>query len=361
MAALLKNLYNREYISLLTDALVSVHPTFNKEEFTSTLFTSNWKQKELKQRMRAIAIHLNIYLPKEYKESIAILKSTFKLLPQGLGLENTIFQDYVEVYGKDDLDTSLSALECFTISSTSEFAIRQFILTYPEKTMLQMQKWAKHENHEVRRLASEGCRPRLPWAIALKDFIEDPQKIINILEVLLDDESIYVRKSVANSLNDISKDNPHLIKALVPQWYKENKQREWLLKHACRTLLKKSDIETLELFGFHGSKHIDLHDFQIDKTVLMGEKLNFSFKLDSSKELGKIRVEFVLSFLRKNEVYNKKVFHLAQGIYKSNSKEFSKYYSFKPISTRSYYAGMQELSIQVNGRVLATQQFLLSD
>jgi len=93
----------------------------------------------------------------------------------------------------------------------------------------------------------------------------------------------------------------------------------------------------------------------------MGEKVNFSFKLESTKTLGKLRVEFVVSFLRKNNTYNKKVFHLAQGVYKSNSKEFSKYYSFKPISTRSYYAGTQEVSIQVNGRVLATQQFFLSD
>lgn len=361
MAKLLKDLYNKEYINVLSNALVSVHPTFNREEFTSTLFDTSWEKKELKQRMRSIAIHLYVYLPKNYQESIAILKTTFKLLPQGLGLENTIFQDYVEVYGKDDFDTSMSALECFTINATSEFAIRQFILAYPEKTMLQMQEWAKHENHEIRRLASEGCRPRLPWGISLRDFINEPKEVIKILQMLLDDESLYVRKSVANNLNDISKDNPLLIKTLIPKWLKENKQREWLLKHACRTLLKKSDIDTLELFGFHDSKHIDLHDFKIDKTVLMGEKLNFSFKLDSSKELGKIRIEFVLSFLRKNKIYNKKVFHLAQGIYKSNSKEFSKYYSFKPISTRSYYAGAHELSIQVNGRVLATQQFLLSD
>jgi len=124
------------------------------------------------------------------------------------GLENMIFQDFVEVYGLDSFDVSMMAFEVFTVNSSSEFAIRKFILKYEEKTMIQMLLWAKSENEHVRRLASEGSRSRLPWAVALPVFKEDPTSVVEILELLKDDVSAYVRKSVANNLNDISKDNP---------------------------------------------------------------------------------------------------------------------------------------------------------
>ena len=115
-----------------------------------------------------------------------------------------IFQDFVEVYGLDDFENSMRALEVFTINSSSEFAIRQFIVKYPQNTMKQMKIWALSENEHIRRLATEGCRSRLPWAIALREFKENPKKVIEVLEILKDDVSEYVRKSVSNNINDIS-------------------------------------------------------------------------------------------------------------------------------------------------------------
>jgi 3-methyladenine DNA glycosylase AlkC len=185
-------------------------------------------------------------------------------------LENMIFQDYVEVYGLDDFKTSMQALENFTQGSSSEFAIRAFIVLYEDETMEMMKKWTQSENEHVRRLASEGCRPRLPWAMALENFKTDPTKVLEVLELLKDDTSSYVQKSVANAVNDISKDHPSKVKRLAKVWLKENTQRRWLVKHGCRTLLKQGDKELLSLFGFEKTHHLMLNNFRHTKQVKQG-------------------------------------------------------------------------------------------
>lgn len=357
MAALLKDLYNAAYIELLATQVSLAYPTFKKSNFISAVFDSEWNELELKQRMRHIALSLHQHLTQEYHQNIEILKKSFIKLNHSYGLENMIFQDYVEAYGVNDFEKSMEALECFTINSSSEFAIRRFIINYPDETMSQMRRWALSANEHIRRLASEGCRPRLPWAIALEEFKKEPSKVLEILEILKDDKSKYVQKSVANSLNDISKDNPKIVKKLVAQWLTESKDREWICKHGSRTLLKQSDREILNLFGFSDATHIRLNQFQISKRVKMGEELKFSFHLDSEKNLGKLRLEFAIDFVRQNSKHNKKVFKLAEATYKEQKKEFSKKYSFKPISTRVYYRGLHKLSIIINGKEFIQKEF----
>ena len=204
-------------------------------------------------------------MPKEYDKSITILKNTFLKMNSKYTLENIIFQDFVEVYGLEEFKISMNALSCFTINSSSEFAIRQFILKYPDLTMAQMRKWAVDKNEDIRRLASEGCRPRLPWAISLAKFKENPQDILDILEILKDDESLYVRRSVANNLNDISKDNPQIVRDITLKWIGIDKNRDWILKHGCRTLLKSADIQILNMFGFKENKNLVIDNFVADK------------------------------------------------------------------------------------------------
>ena len=214
MAEQLKNLYSKEFIEKLANRLFLTYENFKKENFINSIFDSSWQDLELKQRMRHIAHILNKYLPFSYKEQLEILKEVKKDFG---GLEAMIFQDFVEVFGLDDFEESMKALEIFTINSSSEFAIRQFILKYEEQTINQMKIWAKSSNEHIRRLASEGCRPRLPWAVALPLFKQNPIKPFEIIELLKHDKSLYVQKSVANNLNDISKDNPQLVIAFVKQ------------------------------------------------------------------------------------------------------------------------------------------------
>ena len=350
MAELLKNLYNEKYINLLSEGLFS-------DEFKKKIFDDEWKNKELKQRMRHISITMGRFLPKEYDKAIDLLKVRFSQIKPYYGLENMIFQDFVEVYGIHNFEKSMEALEYFTKDCSSEFAIRRFIMKYPKKTMKQMKIWAKSDDLHVRRLASEGCRPRLPWAIALTEFKENPKKIIEILEMLKDDESEYVRRSVANNLNDISKDNPDLVKNLANNWLGKNENRDKLLKHGCRTLLKASDKYILNLFGFKKIEDLKVDDFKITKKVKNGNDLSFSFFIESEKNLGKLRIEYALYFLRQNNKYIKKVFKISEGIYKQNSKKVQKIYSFKPISTRRYYTGLHKVEIIVNGESLHVDDF----
>lgn len=359
MAPLLKELYNESYIELLSRTIVSEYSSFDAKKFKMTIFDGEWKNRELKSRMRHIASSLGLYLPKEYKSAISILKLTFKKMNYDYGLENMIFQDFVAVYGVYDVETSLSALESFTINSSSEFTIREFLLLEYEITMKKMFLWAHSENEHVRRLVSEGSRSRLPWAIALPIFKKDPSPVLKLLDLLKDDESAYVRKSVANSLNDISKDNPEVVKKIVSQWIGFSKNRDALLKHGCRTLLKASDKKTLELFGYRDPKGLHVKNFTYDKEVNMGEKIGFSFLLNSTQILGKLRIEFAIEFLRKNSRHNKKVFKISEGDYLEQDKYIQKSYSFKPISTRVYYSGVQRLSIIINGVIFKKVEFIL--
>lgn len=359
MAKLLKNLYNQEYITLLTSRISLSYPSFESVNFTKKVFDEKWQNRELKERMRHISTTLYEFLPDEYEKSIEILKNTFTEVNSKHALENMIFQDFVEVYGIDKFEISMEALKYFTINSSSEFAIRQFILKYPIETMREMLLWAEDENEHIRRLSSEGCRPRLPWAIALEVFKKNPNDVLKILDILKDDTSKYVQKSVANNLNDISKDNPHTLKQLAKEWIGKSKNRDWILKHGCRTLLKQGDREILELFGFKNSGDISVSLVVPNNKIDIGDTLNFSFSLESKKELGKLRVEYAINFVRQNSKSATKVFQIAQGVYKQKSREFKKHYSFKKISTRKYYPGEHELSIIVNGTTLRQKKFWL--
>ena len=359
MAKLLKDLYDENYINELSSNIIKNYVSFDKNNFTTSIFDNKWQNKELNQRMSHISNTLYVFLPNKYKESILILKNTFLKMNTQYSLENMIFQDFVEVYGLEDFKISMDALESFTINSSSEFAIRQFILKYPKETIKKMELWAIDKNEHIRRLASEGCRPRLPWAIALSKFKQNPKEILNILDILKDDESLYVRKSVANSLNDISKDNPQILKDIAKNWIGINKNRDWILKHGCRTLLKNGDTEILEIFGFKEKKDISIDNFVLNKKMKMGEDLIFSSILKSCENLGKLRIEYSIEFLRLNNKYSKKVFKISEGIYDKESKSISKYYSFKPISTRKYYKGVHMLSIIVNGRIVDDRKFTL--
>jgi 3-methyladenine DNA glycosylase AlkC len=276
------------------------------------------------------------------------------------GFEYMFFPTFVELYGLEKYEKSIEALEHFTKYSSSEFAVRPFIKKYKHKMMLQMYMWAKSQNHHVRRLASEGCRPRLPWAMALLEFKKDPSEILPILEELKDDKSKYVRKSVANNLNDISKDNPVILKEIAKKWLGSSKESSWIVKHACRTLLKQGNRDTMELFGFLKPDCIKISNFRVQKRVKIGESLNFSFELESKeKNLVKLRVEYVMGFVRKNGTISHKIFKISEFQNNHKVKLFVKSYSFKKITTRKYYVGTHTIDIVVNGYKMASEEFSL--
>lgn len=342
---------------MLSDHLLSSYSGFDKDDFMTKVFDDDWESRGLKQRMRHIANSIYLSLPQEYPQAISILKQTFSKISTGHGLENMVFQDYVEVYGMDDVEHSLKALEHFTVGSSSEFAIRRFILKYPERTMRQMRLWATNEDHHIRRLASEGCRPRLPWAIALPVFKDDPTEVIKILEMLKDDVSEYVRKSVANNLNDISKENPLIVIDIAKRWIGTDLKRNRIIKHGCRTLLKRGNRSTLAIFGLDEIKELQIEKSLMPDKIKMGERIDFSFRLSSTDILGRLRVEYAISFLRQDNRYSTKVFKISEGLVNKSYKDVSSSYSFRPITTRKYYRGRHRLALIVNGITLIEKEF----
>lgn len=362
MPKLLKNSYSPEVVKLIARDCQKYYSDFNKKLFIAEVLMNEWDSLELKERMHKIAEMLGKHLPQNYDDAIAII---LKVAVNYSGLVHLCFPDFVEQFGvidKRNYGTSMMALEKLTEGCSSEFAIRPFIVKYPMETMKVMMIWSKSKHEHVRRLASEGCRPRLPWAMALPEFKKDPEEVLKIILPLINDQSLYVRRSVANNLNDISKDNPQiLIEVAKNNLGNTSKEVDWAIKHACRGLLKQGDKKTLSLFGFSSAKHIEVSHFNVDENIMLGDKLNFEFKLiTSQKTLGKLRVEFIIDFMKSNGKQAGKIFKVCEGDYADNSKSIKKYFSFKPISTRKYYTGEHAISIVINGEKIITKEFTLN-
>lgn len=240
-----------------------------------------WDSLELKARMRQITVNLGRYLPVKYEQAIGVIDQVVAGYPAGYNDNSLIyFPDFVEVYGQKEChwDLSISAMERYTQLSTAEFAVRPFIIKHEVRMMQQMVVWATHDNEHVRRLASEGCRPALPWGQALPRFKKDPSPIFTIWEQLKEDPSLYVRKSTANNLNDISKTHPGLVIKIVRDWYGKHKYTDWIVKHGYRTLLKKGNREVLDIFGYHDDSSLDIIDFALGtSSIVCGEDIMFSF------------------------------------------------------------------------------------
>lgn len=257
MAEPFKNMYNKQFFDLFTKDLRLVIDDFDAHGFVSQIMDDEWEGRELKQRWIHITSILKKFLPADYKEAIAKIlelldhvkstRSDFSVIDDtkfGLMLEyGVILNNYVEQYGLDDYETSVKAIEKITQFTSCEFVTHPFIIKYPDEMMKQMLVWSKHGHWGVRRLASEGCRPRLPWAMALPNLKKDPTPIIPILENLKNDPARFVRLSVANNLNDIAKDNPEIVIDLAKKWKGESKEVDWIIKHGCRTLLKQGNPE----------------------------------------------------------------------------------------------------------------------
>jgi len=349
VSTLLKDRYSPEYIRKVGQSIHAAHSSFNVSAFTRAVLSSDWPALELKQRMRRISTRLHEFLPLSYQRQLAVLSQA---APGFGGFEGMFFPDFVEQFGLDHLEDSLQALERFTQFSSSEFAIRPFLLRHPQRTLEQLGQWANHPNEQVRRLASEGCRPRLPWAMALPEFQRDPSPILPILKQLKADPSEFVRRSVANNLNDIAKDHPDLVLRLGKMWLGKHPHTDALVKHACRTLLKRGNANALTLFGFDQSIHATVSELQCTpRRLTLGATLQFSFQvqLHGSKP-ATVRLEYAIGFVKANGSIRRKVFHLAQSnLNPRQTKSFDRKHRFKDFTTRKHYPGGHSLTILVNG------------
>jgi len=348
MTEALKDNYDRAYVQRIAKRTKDNFKKFEEKKFIEFVLDKSWKDLELKDRMKKISFSLHEFLPKDYEKSLNII---LKTAPGFGGFEGMLFPDFVETYGFDKKywDISLSALEELTKHSSSEFAVRPFIDEDSKLLFKHLKKWAKSDNHHVRRFASEGSRPRLPWAMALSELKKDPAQILPILEILKNDPELYVRRSVANNLNDISKDHPEVVIETSKKWLGKSKETDWIVKHALRTLLKKGDPRALSLFGYENIKSLKINDLTLKKeSIKIGSKLDFEFSFNL-KSNSLLRIEYAIFYVKKNGSLSKKVFKISENSYPKGSLSFSKTQSFKEMSTRKHYKGEHFLSIIING------------
>ena len=367
MAEPLKNLYSLEFYSSFCNEVETFIPSFDQDLFINQIFDDEWENRELKERLHHTTEVLYHFMPSDQIESIKILvQLSHHLLSIGhskYSLEYMFLPDYFEMYCIDFFDESMTAFEQITPLTSCEFAIRPFILKNMDASINYLIKWTAHKNEHVRRLASEGCRPRLPWAIALPPLKEDPNPILPILEQLIQDESEYVRKSVANNFNDISKDNPEILINILKKWENKSSDTTWILKHASRTLLKQGQKDVMHFFGFKSSKQIKVANLKIQKReIKLGEHLEFGFKLENtSNSSSLIRLEYAIYYMKSNGIHSKKVFKISEKDYPSKSKTLiERSQHFKAISTRRYYEGIHYLSIIINGEEKEKHAFTLN-
>lgn len=355
----LKEMFNKAYFEKLSTEFHKAYPQFDRKAFLNEMLI-NLENLSLNQRLRKTSQVLHSYLPKNYQETIDLMKQVIQTTPKGY--TNLVFPDFVGLYGLDQANHSLKALKYFTVFGSSEFAIREFLKRDFDSTLEVMKTWTKDKNEHVRRLASEGSRPRLPWSFKLDRVIHEPQVTQSILNQLKEDESLYVRKSVANHLNDISKENAGYMIELVNSWNKSHPHTAWIIKHASRTLIKKGNPDSLKVFDYEKNVQIEIQHLKLSKTkIKLGDSLQFSFDLVSKKsKTQKLVVDYIIHYRKKSGELSPKVFKLKDVELKpKESISITKTQVFKDFTTRKHVGGEHLLEIQVNGKIFAKHNFKL--
>jgi len=342
----------------IADSLKEVYPDFNRREFVK--ITPRLVPLELKDRVRLIRDQLYVLLPGDYPKSLEILLASMRL-GKLKGFDLWPYSDFVQTHGLKDLRISLKALQEMTAVFSSEFAIRPFILQHPKKTMAFLTRASRHKDVNVRRWASEGSRPRLPWGAKLAPFVEDPSATLPILEALKFDEELYVRKSVSNHLNDIAKDHPDMVLKILQRWVGEAGEKhrtkiDWIIHRSLRNLIKAGHPKALKLVGANHAVQVQVAGLRLQKQKFkMNEKIEFSFHIKStSRTAQKVVIDYIIHHVKSNKETAPKVFKLKNLILAPGQKlEIIKKHPLKPITTRKYYSGEHGLEIQVNGKIYA--------
>ncbi len=324
---------------------------------------------ELKDRVIRIAKALNATLHQPYPRALAAILNAAEAWPDPdpddalSGFAAWPMTDFVGLHGIDHPEESLPALRRLTPLFSSEFAIRPFLIVHRDRTLACLEEWVRDPDAHVRRLVSEGTRPRLPWGQRLKEFQADPSLALPLLESLKDDPSEYVRRSVANHLNDISKDHPEVILEVCERWSQgAGPERRWIIRHALRSLLKQGDARALTLLGYGDGAAVLADGFSLaPRSVSMGDSLAFSLTLTSTAaEQQRLLVDYAIHHRKANgetapKVFRLKTLDLAPGA----TVRLAKRHPIKPITTRRYYPGTHEVEVIVNGRSVARKAFEL--
>ena len=360
MAEPLKDSFGVDVIDAIAAQVQLVHPSFDRARFIAYC-TDGYADLELTPRARRIAEGLAQNLPQDRSAAIAILHKAVEAWPAADGSPMGPFVHlpavfFVAEHGLDHFEQSMELQRELTKRFTAEFSIRAFIEAHPEQTMRRLAQWATDPDEHVRRLVSEGTRPRLPWARRLPVFQADPSPVLDLLEVLKDDPSEYVRRSVANNLNDIAKDNPDLVVEVARRWLVDaSPERRRMVRHGLRSLIKAGHGGALEAMGFGHHSGLSPVRTSIEPSVAaIGTKVVVAVDLHNpGAEAEGALVDIRIHFVKADGSTSAKVFKGAEIEVEPDAvRTVRKTISVAQQSTRRHYSGWHAVELLVNGRAI---------
>lgn len=356
-APLLKDILGPAALAVIADAGAAASSRFDRTAFIAAA-SRGLDALSIMERVRHIADALPAALPADYRAALEVLRAMAPRLTHGF--QAVALTEYVARYGLDDFAASMDALAALTRFGTAEFAIRPFLAQDAKATLAVMARWSRDDNEHVRRLASEGCWPRLPWAARVPALRADPTLGAPILETLRADPSPYVRKSVANHLNDIAKDRPGWVLDRLGTWPADDPRSAWIMRHALRTLIKQGDPRALALIGVRHGAAVRVTRFAVEpQAVRLGDSVTIAAGLVSTAaEDQRLVVDYRIHYARAGgktgaKVFKFKSFDLAAGA----DAALAIRQVIRDFSTRRHYPGRHDVELIVNGETMARAAF----
>ena len=369
MAAALKDQFGPGVPRTIAAMLAAVHDGFAQDAFLRDAL-AGYEPLSLTERARQISRALRTHLPEDYAQAIRVLLASTQVphahrAAQGMGgflfLPHTMF---VAEYGLDHFEDSMQAQHVLTQRFTAEFSIRPFIERHPQATLARLAQWTQDPSPHVRRLVSEGTRPRLPWAPRLRGFQRDPAPVLALLERLKDDPELYVRRSVANNLNDIGKDHPDLLADIARRWLREaSPERRWIVRHALRSAIKRAEPGALAALGYGDAPTLAVEQARITPTrVREGGRVEIGFALrNTGARPQSVMADLVVHYVKANGATSPKIFKLkAVTLAPGERVELAKTLRLVPMTTRRHYPGEHRVQAQLNGQARDLGAFVLS-
>ena len=352
----LKDWFDAARYRAIAKELTSIAPKFRADDFMQSVL-DGLEARSLMERVHQCAVAVDAALPGTYQQKVRALQ---KLAPR-IGHEFvTIFLgDFVATFGLHDFDFSMEALRFFTVFGTAEFAVRPFIVADQRRALQKLHEWTADPDEKVRRLASEGSRPRLPWGMRLQALVRDPSPTAVILEALKDDASLFVRRSVANHLNDITKDHHDDVLQRLEAWDLEREHLRWIAKHACRTLIKRGHPRALKLFGFGKKAEVTAKLVASPSRLELGQRLTLTASLTStSSRSQRLAIDYVVHYIKASGGSAEKVFKWTELDLSAHAEiELVKSQVVRDFTTRKHYAGRHRVELQINGQRVAETVF----
>ncbi len=361
-----KDYFDRSAAKALAQQVAVAMPSFDQKGFVRQA-VRNIEALEFHARVKQFSDALRTTLPDDIPQALGILTQSLPApLPDCEAVTDGWLQwplgQFIADHGLDHFDDSMHAMTELTQRFSSEFAVRPFVQHQQEKTFAYLKSQLKHDSPHVRRWCSEGVRSRLPWGVKLNALVADPAPIWPILDALVDDPELYVRRSVANNLNDIAKDHPQVTIKRAKGWLKKpGEHREWVVKHGLRTLIKNGDPQALELIGFGAPKGVSAKLSIAPQKISVGETVALDVTLQSkAKSSQRLLLDYIVHYVRKGGKSGSKVFkwttlELASG----ETRQVSRNHPMRQTTVRALYPGVHKVKLQLNGNVVAAGEFEL--